>query len=445
MSTRRTASLGTALIAAALAVAACGASGGDSGGGTADSGSGTGTITIWASQGQPKEAAALQATIQTFNTSQTAIKAQLKLIPEADYPKTVAATGADALPDVLMVDGPTAANLVYDGKLSPIGDQISPATKANATPAMKAQGTIDGKLYILGQFDSGLGVWGNKKLLDAAGVSYPTGLDDPWTAQEFTAALGKLSGKDPDGKVLDVKENYPVFNGEWGSFGFSPILYSAGAGLLKDGKAQGTLDGPQAVGAMTTFAGWKRYVDANTKDDAFVKGKVALSWVGHWVYPDYSKALGKDLVLLPLPDFGNGVKSGHGSWAWGISTGSKNAKAAGKFLDHLLGDEPVTAMTTANGAVPGTVSALSKSDAYKPGGPLALYAEQLNKPCGGDTADATCVVVTRPVTAGYPIVSRQFALALNAIYKGRDPKSELQKAAKAIDTDFSDNGGYRQP
>lgn len=100
-------------------------------------------------------------------------------------------------------------------------------------------------------------------------------------------------------------------------------------------------------------------------------------------------------------------------------------------------------MTAANGAVPGTLSALAKSGTYKPGGPLALYSEQLSKPCG-DAADTSCVVVTRPITPGYPVISRQFALALNAIYKGADPKTELQKAAKAIDTDFSDND-YAQP
>jgi multiple sugar transport system substrate-binding protein len=420
--------------------AACGGSGG----GKPEAGSGTGTVTIWASQGQPKEAAAIQSAVDGFNSSQSAVKATLRLVPEADYPKTVTATSVGELPDVLMVDGPTTGSLVYDRKLAPIDTVVSAATKTNATDAMKVQGTIDGKLYVLGQFDAGLGVWGDKKLLDEAGIKYPTGLDDVWTAQEFTDALGKLAAKDDDGKVLDVKENYPVFNGEWGTFGFSPILYSAGAALIKDGKTAGVLDSPQAVTALSTFASWKRYIDPNTKDDAFTKRKVALSWVGHWVYPDYSKALGKDLVLLPLPDFGNGVKSGHGSWAWGVSAGSKNTKGAGAFLDYLLSDVPVATMTEANGAVPGTLSALAKSKDYQPGGPLALYAEQLAKPCG-DVADAGCVVVTRPVTAGYPVLSRQFAIALNAVFKGGDPKTELAKAAKAIDTDFADNNGYREP
>jgi multiple sugar transport system substrate-binding protein len=196
---------------------------------------------------------------------------------------------------------------------------------------------------------------------------------------------------------------------------------------------------------MKTFQSWKTYVDPNTDGNAFAKGKVALSWVGHWNYPAYSEALGDDLVVLPLPDFGNGPKTGQGSWAWGIGADSKNGKAAGVFLDYLLNDANIGAMTKANGAVPATRSALAKSELYKKGGPLQLFADQLAKPCGDSDITASCVAVTRPVTAGYPTVTAKFNTALNSIYGGADPKEALQKAARAIDRDFTDNAGYEIP
>jgi multiple sugar transport system substrate-binding protein len=339
---------------------------------------------------------------------------------------------------------PTMASFVYNSKVSPLDDYVSPKTLDNATDAIKAQGEIDGKHYGLGMFDSGLGVWGNKKLLDAAGVKYPTGLSDDWTAAEFTAALKALKTKDADGKVLDISEQYGLA-AEWGTYGFSPVVWSAGGALLKDGKAEGALDSPKVVSAMTTFQSWKTYVDANTDANAFAKGRVALSWVGNWAYPAYSEALGDDLVVLPLPDFGDGPKTGQGSWAWGIGAGTKNAKAAGAFLDYLLGDTSVSAMTKANGSVPGTKSTLAKSALYKQGGPLQLFADQLAKPCGDRDISKSCVAVTRPVTAGYPTVTAKFSQALNSIYSGTDPKSALEKAARAIDQDFSDNAGYKIP
>ncbi|MFF4506207.1 ABC transporter substrate-binding protein [Streptomyces sp. NPDC001401] len=439
---RRTACTGLALVLPLAALAACG--GGSGGDTSAAAGSGKGTIKVWAHQGQKSEDAALQSAVKSFNSSQDKIKVELKLIPGNDYTKTITATDASQLPDVMEFDGPTMANFVYNKKLAAIDDYVSSKTLANATAASKAQGEINGKHYGLGMYDSGLGIYGNKKLLDAAGVKYPTGLSDDWTAEQFTAALKALGAKDSDGKTLDLQENNGLAT-EWGTYGFSPVVWSAGGALLKDGKAEGALDSPAVVKAMKTVQSWKTYVDANTDGNAFAKGRVALSWVGHWMYPAYSKALGKDLVVLPLPDFGNGPKTGQGSWAWGIGAGSKNGKAAGAFLDYLLDDTNVTAMTTANGAPPATRSALAASPLYKQGGPLQLYADQLAKPCGDSDITKSCVAVTRPVTAGYPTVTAKFSEALNSVYGGADPKSALAKAARAIDQDFSDNAGYQIP
>ncbi|MGW8955934.1 ABC transporter substrate-binding protein [Streptomyces sp. NPDC055709] len=440
---RRAVHTSLALALPLAALAACGG-GGEGGSASAGKGSGEGTISVWAHQGQKSEDSALQNAVSTFNSSQDKIKVSLKLIPGSDYTKTITTTSASELPDVMEFDGPTMASFAYNKKLAPISSHVSPGTIENVTDAIKAQGTFNGELYGLGMYDSGLGLYGNKKLLDAANVKYPRGLDDSWTAVEFTAALKKLAAKDSDRKPLDLQEGNGL-GSEWGTYGFSPIVWSAGGTLLKDGEATGSMDSSAVVQAMTTFQSWKKYVDPNTDGNAFPKKRVALSWVGHWMYPAYSQALGDNLVALPLPDFGSGPKTGQGSWGWGIGAGSQNAKAAGAFLDYLLNDVNVTAMTTANGAPPATKTVLAQSPLYKKGGPLELFTEQLAKPCGDTVITNSCVAVTRPVTAGYPVVTSKFSEALNAIYGGADPQSALSKAARAIDQDFSDNDGYKTP
>nr|WSY49451.1 hypothetical protein OG999_04335 [Streptomyces sp. NBC_00886] len=247
---RRTACTALALVLPLAALAACG--GGSTTDTSAEQGSGTGTITVWAHQGVKAESTALQNAVKSFNSSQKKVKAKLTLIPDADYTKTITATDASKLPDVMEFDGPTMANFVYNKKLAAIDGYVSSTTMANATDAIKAEGEIGGKPTGLGMYDSGLGIYGNKKLLDAAGVKYPTGLSDAWTAAEFTDAVKKLAAKDSDGKSLDLQEANG-YASEWGTYGFAPIVWSAGGSLLKNGKAEGVLDTPAVASALKTF------------------------------------------------------------------------------------------------------------------------------------------------------------------------------------------------
>nr|WP_152514266.1 sugar ABC transporter substrate-binding protein [Nocardiopsis valliformis] len=427
-----------ALAAPVLVMAGCG-----TGGGAAGPGDGEGIITVWAHQGQDREVAALQNAVDAFGSAHPGVTVELTFIPEADYATTIATTSPEELPDVLEFDGPTMASLVYNGKLSPIDDFVSEEVVTNATESILSQGTLDGSLYGLGMFDSGLGVYGNAALLDAAGISYPEGLEDAWTAEEFTNALADLAAEDGDGRVLDVKQNYGFGSGsEWTTYAFSPVVWSAGGSLIERDSADGALNGPAVVEALSLVQEWAAYTDANTDDNAFVSGDVALSLVGHWEYPNYSEALGRGLVVLPLPDFGNGVKTGQGSWAWGVSGTSENGSAAGSFIDFLMADEQVAALTAANGAPPGTKSAVEASDLYGPGGDLELFATQLARTCGAGPVDTDCVSVPRPVTAGYPVITRQFADAFTTIWDGGDVARALDHAVTAIDTDFADNDSF---
>lgn len=435
MNNRRT-PIGIAL-AAALALTACS---NDDGAASGD-GEGGGEITVWAHQGQESEVTALQSAVDGFNSSQEEYTATLQLVPEADYTSTVTTTSADSLPDVLEYDGPMMASLVYAGKLAPVGDLVAAETLENQTDSALAQNTYpsDGEVYGVSQFDASLGIYASASKLEAAGVEYPQGLEDAWTVEEFEAALAALAAEDEDGQVLDIKENYGA---EWPTYGFLPVAWSTGQNVIEDNTADGNLNSPEVVAAVERFAGWREYIDPNTDDAAFVDGRVAMSWVGHWMYNPYAEALGEDLVVLPLPDFGAGPKSGQGSWAWGVNPESDNAEGAAAFLDFLTSDEQVAAMTEANAAPPATTTVLESSELYGADGPLAIFAESLQATCGDAVPSPDCVAVPRPITPAYPVISQQFSEAFFGAYEGGNAQELLDTAARTIDLDFQDNDGY---
>lgn len=397
-------------------------------------------IEVWAHQGQDNEVKATQQAVDDFNALGNGITAKITFFP--DYGTTISTTKTENLPDVFEVNGEEVSTLVYAGKLAPLDDLISKETIDNQITSTIAQGTVNGKLYAVAQFDSGLALYGNKSLLDAAGVAYPTKWQDAWTADEFTAVLAKLAAKDKDGKVLDIKENY---GGTWPGYAFLPIVNSAGHLAVKGGASTGNLNAPEVVAAMKKFASWKQYVDPSADDKAFSDKRVPLAWVGHWQYTVFKEALGDDLVLIPLPDFGKGTKSGQGSLAWGIPSKSPHAQAAATFLEFMMADAQVAGITDPNGAPPATKTATAKSKLYAPGGPLELYASQLAASCGGGDVEMTpaCVDVPRTISPAWPVINDAFSKAFWNIYNGGDAQAELNAAAKAIDQDYADNNGYK--
>lgn len=436
------------LVAALACAALAGGLGGC--GGTADDDAGS-PLTMWSHGGTPAEREALRDLVRQWErTTGTAV--ELTVLEEGTYNDGVqAAAAAGSLPDVLDLDGPWTADLAYRGDLLPLDELLPAATRQDLLPSLVAQGTYRGRLYSVGAFDSGLGLFADASRLAEAGVRVPTGPDDAWSAEETTAALQALAVDDTDGRVLDLRLGYGV--GEWLTYAFAPLLASAGTDLVDPttGLAGGRLDSAAAVGALTELASWRAFTDPDPDGTAFVDREVALSWVGHWEQPAYADALGEDLVLLPLPDLGHGSRSALGSWAWTVPSTTDRPALATDLVDHLLSPDAVRVVTAANSAVPGRVSVLEATRAYQPGGALHLYADQLTRACDpgrpagapADTDADRCVAVARPTTPAYPVVTAAFAEAVGAVLDGTAaPQEALERAAGRIDGDAALNDGY---
>ncbi len=415
-------------VALALGLAGAAACGG---------GSSNANLEIWAHAGQAAERRVVEAQVDEFRSRHPLRTIDLVLIPEGSYNGQVqAASAAGDLPDVLELDGPYVARSAWQGVLRPLDELLPADVVDDLLPSIVAQGSYDGQLFAVGTFDSGLALFARRSRLAEVGARLPSGPATAWTAAEMQDILGDLARTDPDGAVLDLKLNY---GDEWLTYGFSPVLVSAGADLVDRGRleAGGTLDSPAAVAAMTRLQRWigGGLVDPNLDDAAFTSGRVAVSWVGHWEYSRYRDAAGDDLVLLPLPDFGVGSRTDQGSWCWTITRRSDRPGLAAAFLELLLEPEEVRRMTDANDAVPATRTAISASPAFAPGGPRHLYVVQLQGPWA----------VPRPRTPAYPTITAAFARAFRAVRDGADVATTLRSAARTIDHDIASADGYPPP
>lgn len=402
---------------------------------TAGSASGPITVQLFFHSGQGPERDALNATLKAFSDRNPDITVDAVQLPEGRYTDQVnLAALAHSLPCLLDFDGPTLYNYAWSGYLVPLDEYVSPEMKADFLPSIIKQGTYNHHLYSLGQFDSGLGIYANKQYLSEVGVRIPT-IDNPWTLTEFNDVLAKLKNVPGVQYPLDLKMN---MSGEWYTYGFSPFVESFGGDLINRSNYQsssGVLNGPDAVAAMTWFQGLFKQGYSNLTpagDTDFTSGKSALSWVGHWVYPDYSKALGDNLLVLPAPNLGKGAKTGMGSWNWGITSSCKTPDAAWKVLNFILSPNEIARMTNADGAVPARKSAIAQSKLYAPNGPLQVFVQQLQRG----------IAEPRPITPAYPTITSAFAEAVVNIADGADVKEELDKAVQKIDQDIKDNQGY---
>jgi multiple sugar transport system substrate-binding protein len=376
-------------------------------------------------------------------------------LPSGDYGRQLeAADRADRLPDLFDVAAPDLPEYVRDRTIVPLDGLVDPARVADVLDGVRGRGTVGGTLYGLGRTDAAVVLFANRALLAAAGVRLPTGPGDAWTAAGFGEVLTRLAASDADGKVLDLRLSDGIEPGSqdrvtgWWATGFGPVIWSAGGDLLdrpRNTTAAGVLDAPAAVTAVRQLAGWRDRVETDPRDLAFRTGTVALSWSSSRAWLAYARALGRDLAVLPLPDFGTGVKTSEGSWTWAVSTRSAHRKAAGRFLDFLLTPAEVALTAAASGEMPGTRTALAADRAYQPGGTVAVVAEQLQRACTAGAVAGPCVAVPEPVTAGWDTVRTAVGEALRAALGGADPGPALAAAAARIDADFAKHDGYALP
>ncbi|HMQ30659.1 MAG TPA: extracellular solute-binding protein [Chloroflexaceae bacterium] len=389
------------------------------------------TLGLWThSAGNAGEMEAITQMVNDFNAGQEQYAIQIEAFPQASYNDSVAAASvAGSLPCIIDLDGPTVPNFAWSGYVQPL--PIDDALLGELSPA--AVGTYKGEVYSVGQFDVALLIYGRRSVLEQHDIRIPT-LDEPWTRDEFMAALDTLKGSDEFEYAFDLN---PGYTGEWWSYAYSPMLQSFGGDLIDREtftEAEGVLNGPEAIAWGEWFQGLfaDGYANPTPADDqGFLQGRVPLWYTGSWSANDAVAAYGDDLLFLPTVDFGAGPKIGGASWQWGISSACASPEGAWQFIEYMLQPEQVALMSNTTGLIPTTEAAAALTENYAEGGKYRVFFDMAQR-----------FAVLRPETPGYLTISNQFEQAGLAIRDGADVQDTLDDAVDAIEQDIQDNAGY---
>ncbi|MCX5514654.1 extracellular solute-binding protein [Kaistia algarum] len=390
-------------------------------------------------QGDPYEVKIITETAKKFEVANPGTTVELINTPHDAYNEKVgAAVSAGALPDIMELDAPFLANYVWSGFLQPIAPYIDKALLDDMTASNISQGTypVDKQLYATALVDSTVALYGSRKQLTELGIRIPTSVDDAWTKEEFLGALDKLAAAGVKWPI-DLFRAYGTKT-EWITYAYEPILVSMGCDVIDrtSWKATGTLDGATCVEAAKLLQGLvqKGWVVPQSAggNQFYAEGRPAgLAWGGHWFYAEAKAQMGDDVVVMPLPKFGEKSASPNGTWIYAITKTASDPALAGKFLSFMLQDPEYRAAYAEHAGFPGIKSFAAASPLYAPGGAMAVAFEQASKSA-----------VPRPPHPAYPTITLAFQQAMNNIFDGADAQEELSKAAKKIDADIEDNEGY---
>lgn len=381
------------------------------------------TIRVWSHQGQEAENLAMREIAEAFNRAhrEQGWKVEVTFFPDFQYTEKLAvAAAARDLPDAFDLDGPLVARFVEAGLLAEIGGAFAKEELEDFLPTIVAQGTIGGRLYALGSFESALVLYYDRDLFAKAGVQAP---DDErgWHWAEFVAACEKLRAAGIEPVALHMNESAD----EWFTYAFSPVVWSGGGELI-DGeamRARGVLASERNVRSLKR---WKELFARGfaatdpVEPDPFGQGKTAMDWSGHWMARSHLAAKGEKLGAMPLPVIEKPAAA-CGSWCWAVSARTEKRELAVAWLRWVTGRETgVVPIVSANGAVPSRKSAFADFPEYAEM-PYRVFRGQLETSAR-----------PRPRTPFYATLTRNFAAGLRDISRGADVKARLKKSEDEV-------------
>lgn len=315
MSINRRRFLGVAgAVSAPLVVAGCGF-----GKATSDSTSGANTLkfTTW---GTDSELAGFRSAIAAFQKANSGATVELNAVPYAQmFTNIDAQLQAGNPPDIFRVPYYTFGRYAGSGQLLDLGSHVDKTFADRFTPAAWAAVQNSGNAFGVPHHTDTSAILYNKSMLQAAGITVPTRLDQAWTWPEFTQVLQKLRSSMPATK-------YPfAFN--WQGNGVTrwlSWLFEADGRFLAPDIIQPAIASPAGTAAVDYTKSFfpKRFVPPNSSvksstlaADLWNAQTTAMVSSGAFAIPDASKNL---------------------NFEWGATFSPRNKRQASDFGGNAL-------------------------------------------------------------------------------------------------------------
>lgn len=266
----------------AFSMSACGGgSQGNSGNSAQGSAGGSSvTVAIWDNAQLP----GLKEIMGDF-TKESGISVDIQVVPWDQY-WTLLEAGAQGgdMPDVFWMHSNYSQKFMSNDILLDLTDRIAGSEVINLDNYYKditELYQLDGKTYAIPKDYDTIGLWYNKEMFDAAGISYP---DETWTWETMAEAAEKLTNKE--------KGQYgfasPAANNQDGYYN---LIYTMGGSILNEDKTKSNWDSPETIAAMqwwmdnlvTKSMPTQEVMAESAADVLLSSGKAAMIMQGSWM------------------------------------------------------------------------------------------------------------------------------------------------------------------
>jgi len=416
------------IIAAASALVVVTACSGGSGAGSGAGSSSHGTVIVWHGY-TDVEATTFTQLGREWNQAHPEQKVNVTFAGGNDdaLKKTLASFVSGKSPGVAYEFGSSITTLAARNQTQDLSSLVKNTPSFNWNdffPATRQAATApDGKIYGIPALVDNLSLVYNKRLFDAAGVSYPT---PTWTWTDFQNAARTLTNP----AKHQFGWAYVNDGSEDTVWRFIALLWQAGGDLLTPDNKKAAFDSPAGVAAMRllhdmSVTDHSVYLDTGDGQyqNLFSSGKIAMLWTGPWDLSGIDKKISYGTEFLP-GKITHATIAGPDNY---MMFNKDDRATAWAFLQWLDSPEVHLRFATATGDLP-----LRQSETRLPG-----YREFLKRYPGDKVfVDnlAKNVTKSRPNIPAYPKISQAIGLAVQSVLLGKaQPEAALKQAREQVD------------